>query len=186
MDVYGCFQLYSFKDHHDKSLNHIPVRPLKMSDTTDVPAWCVSNWIKCSKSWQIQTYFHFARQECILVGCVSSTAVAVWGRACTGGVCASKGVCLGGCPGGLCPRGVSSQGSVYTPRGQNSWHTRIYIRVVCSSYNVDDDANIGIKCFYQQRKKLPPVWTNLVITGSELKYSNWFHWNSKHILESIT
>ena len=39
------------------------------------------------------------KQECILVGCVTSTAVSVWGGVCPG-VSARKGVCPGR---GVCP-----------------------------------------------------------------------------------
>ena len=70
---------------------------------------------------------HRKQQECISVGCVPSTAVAVSGGClprgkgvCPGG-CMPRGCLPGGClPGGCLPRGVSAQGGVclggvYTP-----------------------------------------------------------------------
>ena len=51
------------------------------------------------------------KQECILVGCVPSAAVAILGGVCLRGLRAKRGVCLEGgmsAQGGCLPRGLSA------------------------------------------------------------------------------
>ena len=99
------------------------------------PACGILSLLDILKSYNVSTLFgspYYNKQECIPVGCIPSTAVAVsgWGvsaqeggRGCLPGGCLPRGgVCARGClpKGGVCPRGVSAWGCTSPLCGQNS------------------------------------------------------------------